>query len=50
MDKQISLNVDYIDNGMTNSYELVSVLRLSNRWNIVYSACLLCEKDKLHYF
>ena len=41
--------MDHIDDDRTKSEELASVLRQSSRGNIVYSACFVCEKDKLHY-
>ena len=33
----------------TNSDESNSILRQGSRGNIIYSACFVCEKDKLHY-
>ena len=49
IDVQNSEDVDHIDDDRTNSEESTSVLRQTSRGNIVYSACFVCEKDKLHY-
>ena len=47
--EQNSKDVDHIDDDGTNSEESTPVLWRNNRGNIVYSACLVCEKDKLRY-
>ena len=39
---------EYIDDDRNNSEESASFVRRS-RGNIAYSACFVCEKDKLHY-
>ena len=49
IDEQNSEDIDHIDDNRTNSKESASVLRRSSRGNIAYSACFICEKDKLHY-
>ena len=49
LDEQNSEYIDHIDDEKTNSEESASVSRRSSRENIPYSACFVCEKDKLHY-
>ena len=49
IDEQNSKDIDHIDDDRTNSEESVPVLRRNSRGNIAYSACFVCEKDKLHY-
>ena len=41
--------IDDDDDDRNNSEESASFVRRSSRGNIAYSACFVCEKDKLHY-